>query len=79
LAKSENLMRHDKVCAHLHCSICKALGIETTDRWYTQKPKPVYEERDGTVLWNHTVHTDRELTANRPDIIIKNERRYAHW
>jgi hypothetical protein len=24
------------------------------------------------VLWNHAVHTGREVTANRPDIIIKN-------
>jgi hypothetical protein len=22
-------------------------------------------------LWNQAVHTDREVTANRPDIIIK--------
>jgi len=27
LAKNEYLMRHDKVCTHLHCSICKSLGI----------------------------------------------------
>ena len=33
LAKNEYLMRHDKVCTHLHYSICKALGIETTDKW----------------------------------------------
>ena len=26
LAKNEYLMRHDKVCSHLHYSICKALG-----------------------------------------------------
>jgi hypothetical protein len=32
----------------------------------------VYE--DVTVLWNHAVHTDREVTANRPDIIIKNKK-----
>jgi hypothetical protein len=36
-------------------------------------PKPVYEEGDVTVLWNQTVHTDREVTANRPDITIKNK------
>jgi len=35
LAKNEYLMRHDKVCTHLHYSIRKALGIETTDKWYT--------------------------------------------
>ena len=33
LAKNEYLMRHDKVCTHLHYSICKALGTETTDKW----------------------------------------------
>ena len=50
LAKNEYLMRHDKVCTHLHYSICKALGIETTEKWYTHMPKPVYEEGDVTVL-----------------------------
>jgi hypothetical protein len=35
-------------------------------------PKPVCEEGDVTVLWNQAVHTDREVTANRPDIITKN-------
>ena len=37
-------------------------------------PKPVYEEGDVTVLWNQAVHTDREVIANRPDIIIKNKK-----
>jgi hypothetical protein len=36
--------------------------------------KPVYEEGDVTVLWNQAVHTEREVTANRPDIIIKNKK-----
>ena len=67
LAKNEYLMRHGKVCTHLHYSICKALGIETADKWYTHMPKPVYEEGDVTVLWNQAEHTDREVTANRPD------------
>jgi len=67
-------MRHDKVCTRLHYSICEALGIETADKWYTHMSKPVYEEGDVTVLWNQAVHTDRELTANRPDIIIKNKK-----
>ena len=43
---------------------------------HTHMPKPVYkyEEGDVTVLWNTAVHTDREVTANRPDIIIKNKK-----
>jgi hypothetical protein len=70
LAKNEYLMRQDKICTHLHYSICKALDIATTDKWYTHMPKPVYEEGDVTVLWNQAVHT--EVTENRPVIIIKN-------
>ena len=58
----------------MHYSICKALGIETTDKWYTHMPRPVCEEGDVTVLWNQAVHKDREVTANRPDIIIKNKK-----
>ena len=36
----------------------------------------MYEEGEVTVLWNQEVHTDREVTANRPDIIrvIKNKK-----
>jgi hypothetical protein len=75
LAKNVYLMRHDKVCIYLHYSICKALGIETADKRYTHMPKPVYEEGDVTVLCNQAVHTDREVTANTPDIIIKNKKR----
>ena len=56
----------------MHYSICKALGTETTDNWHTHMPKPVYGKGDFTVLLNQAVHTDREVTANRPDIIIKN-------
>jgi len=37
-------------------------------------PKPVCEEGDVTVLWNQAVHTDREVTTIRPDIIIKNNK-----
>ena len=27
------------------------------------------------MLWNQAVHTDSEVTANRPDVIIKNKKR----
>jgi len=34
----------------------------------------VCEEGDITLLWNQAVHTEREVTANRSDIIIKNKK-----
>jgi hypothetical protein len=74
LAKNEYIIRHDKVCTHLHYSICKKLGIETAKNWYSHIPKPVTEHDDITVLWNQGIQTDREVLANRPDIIIKTRR-----
>ena len=41
---------------------------------HTHTPKPACEEGDVTVLWNQAIHTDREVTANRPDIIIQNKK-----
>jgi len=74
LAKKEYLVRHDKVCTHLHYSICKALGTETTHKWYTQTCPSQCMKREMSLLWNQAVHTDREVTVNRPDIIIKNKK-----
>jgi len=45
----------------------------------THTSKSVYEQEDVRVLWNQAVHTDREVTANRPDIITKaKKRKNAH-
>jgi len=45
-----------------------------TDKRYIHTHKPVCEQEDVTVMWNQAVHTDKEFTANRPDIIIKNKK-----
>jgi hypothetical protein len=50
LAKNEYVIIHDKVCRHLHYSICKTLSIETTENWYCHIPKPVCQHEDITVL-----------------------------
>jgi len=55
LAKNEHLMRHHKVCAHLHYSVCTTLGIETADKWRTRahtqaRTRPVYEPEDVNML-----------------------------
>jgi hypothetical protein len=79
LAKNEYLMRHDKVGAQLHYSICKALGIEMTDKSHARMRahthKPVCEHEDVTVLQNQVVHTDTEVTANKPHITTKHKKK----
>jgi hypothetical protein len=58
---------------YLHYSICKELGIETGENWYSRISKPVTEHEGITVLWNQGIQTDREVSANWPDIIVKNK------
>jgi hypothetical protein len=41
---------------------------------HTHTHKPVSEHEGVTELWNQGVHTDRKVTANRPDILIKNKK-----
>jgi hypothetical protein len=41
---------------------------------YSHIPKPVTEHEDITVLWNRGIQTDREVSVNRPDIIVKNKK-----
>jgi hypothetical protein len=47
-----------------------------TEEWYA--PKSVHEQEDVTVLWNPVVHTDREITTNKSDIIIKKKKKKMH-
>jgi uncharacterized membrane protein len=46
----------------------------TAEIWYSHIPKPVTEHEDVTVLWNQGMQTNRQVLANRPDIIIKNKK-----
>jgi hypothetical protein len=73
LAENENIITHDKVCTHLHYSICKNSAIETTENWYSHIPNAVYEHEDITVLWNQGVQINTDVLANKPYIIIKNK------
>ena len=73
LAKTEYISRHNKAAAYLHWNICQDHDIEVTDKWYEHKPESVTQSKDSkiTIMWDMPVNTDRTITANRPDIIIK--------
>ena len=32
------------------------------------------EGKDVVILWDMPIHTDKEITANRPDIVIKDKK-----
>ena len=70
LAPNEYKNRHDRVGQYLHCKICKSYKIETCEHLYEHKPQPVVEGDNVTLLWDFPIRTDRNIQANRADIIV---------
>jgi hypothetical protein len=70
-------MRRNRFAAYLHYSICKALNIETIQKWnacaHAHTHKPVCDHEDVTVLFNQEVHTDRAVVAHWSDITTTRE------
>ncbi len=76
LTPGEYKNRNDRVEQFLHWKICKHYSVETNSNWYEHHPEPVTEGSDLTItiLWDLTIHTDRTVQANRPDILIKDRK-----
>ena len=72
LAKTEYIHQHNNVAAYMHWKICKQYEVQMADKWYEHDPNTVEEKDDITILYDMPIHTDREISANRPDIVIKN-------
>ena len=48
LAKELYVKRHDRVCAELHCNICKETGLELdNEHWYDHGEKSVTTSLEG--------------------------------
>lgn len=47
-----------------------------SNNWYEHEPTDVVNSNENkiTILWNVPIQTDREIRANRPDIVIKNHK-----
>ena len=58
----------------MHWKICKEFGIDVKERWYEHEPKTLTENDSVTILWDMPIHTDRNVAANRPDIVLKNKK-----
>ena len=71
LAKSEFMQRHDKAASYIYWKISKAFNLSVADKWYNRGPDTVVCNDQVTLIWDMEVHTDKEIKANKPDIIIK--------
>ena len=73
LADSECIQRHDNAALYIHWKVCQDYKIMTSVvKWYEhkrEKPETVVENEKATILGNMPIHADREVRANKPDII----------
>ena len=45
--------------------------IKVQDKHYEHEPATVTENQTATILWDMPIQTDKEIKANRPDIVVK--------
>lgn len=71
LAGSEYVERHDTAAKIIHQEIGKFHHlITTTQPFYTYKPESILENNGYKLHWNRTLHTDKTVSHNRPDITL---------
>ncbi len=76
LAPTAYTARHNEVAKVVHRNICKAYQIPTPDRYWKHEPPAVTENGKAKILWDFDIHTDRRMSARRPDIVaIDKEKR----
>ena len=74
LAKREYFVRHNAICKYLHFVICKAYNQPCGKNWYAHEPKEVITDKDVDILYDQVLHTDQEMGANRPDLVVKDKK-----
>ena len=57
----------------MHWNICKHYNLPVTENCYDHKPNTVTENDECIILWDMPIHIDREIKANRPDIIVEDK------
>ena len=69
LASKAYTERHNQVANIVHRAICNRYGLlQPTDWW--EIPEKVVENDQAKVLWDFYLHTDKQVIANRPDIVV---------
>ena len=74
LAPKEYKERHDKMGQYQQWRICQHYNAQRAEHWYEHHPEPATEGNDVTILWDFTIHNDRSVKADRPDITVKDHK-----
>jgi len=76
-AREQFIKRYDRVCAQLHFVIRNEIAVKLDKKHcYDHVLKSVETSREGkiAILWNQQVQTDRTITNNKLDIIIRDNK-----
>ena len=68
--KEYKQVRHDNVPKMFHWKLYETWGLNKAQQWYIHKPEKVFESENCKILWDFTIHTDKTLEHNRPDITV---------
>lgn len=77
LAATEYLQRHNRVAGYVHWRILMHLKVPVVEKYYLHEPDKVVKTENQVIMWDHAVTTDRKVVANRPDIIVLDNKRKA--
>ena len=64
----------ETAAAHLHWTVCKHYNVKVQDKHYEHEPAYVTENQTVTILRDMPIQTDKEIKANRPDIVVKDKK-----
>ncbi|XP_068176488.1 uncharacterized protein [Antennarius striatus] len=69
LASSAYMERHNQVAVIVYRNICTQYGLEVPKSQWDIPPK-VVENGKAKILWDFSFQTDKQLLANKPDIVV---------
>ena len=71
MTPNEYLQRHDRMGQYIHWKICQHCNAPYAKNWSEHKAQKVVETESAKILWDFSIHTNRTIHANKPDITIK--------
>lgn len=51
----------------------RGIYVDVRENWCQHIPDPVIDSPEVTIIWDTQVHTDRTVTANKEDVILKDK------
>ena len=75
LAKREYFDRHNGVCQYVHFEILRHFAIPCGASWFAHTPRDVMITPGVEIIYDQVLTTDREVGANRPDIVVRDKTR----